>query len=78
MLDRAPLLGPDGIIGVLAVRRKEPGDFLKAPSICCSLFAAHSVLAIQNANLFTEVEEKSRELELASQHKSEFVAGMNS
>jgi two-component system cell cycle sensor histidine kinase PleC len=35
------------------------------------------VLAIQNANLFTEVEEKGRQLELASQHKSQFVASMS-
>ena len=35
------------------------------------------MLAIQNANLFTEVEEKSRQLEMASQHKSQFVASMS-
>src|SRR5262249_23713469 len=29
------------------------------------------------ANLFTEVEEKSRQLEMASQHKSQFVASMS-
>jgi CheY-like chemotaxis protein/nitrogen-specific signal transduction histidine kinase len=35
------------------------------------------VLAIRNANLFAEVEEKGRQLELASQHKSQFVASMS-
>jgi len=40
-------------------------------------FAAQSVLAIQNARLFQEIEEKSRQLELASQHKSQFVASMS-
>jgi adenylate cyclase len=40
-------------------------------------FAAQSVLAIQNANLFTEVDVKSRQLELASEHKSQFVASMS-
>jgi K+-sensing histidine kinase KdpD len=40
-------------------------------------FAAQSVLAIQNANLFAEVEEKSRQLEMASQHKSQFLASMS-
>jgi signal transduction histidine kinase len=34
-------------------------------------------LAIQNARLFREIEEKSRELEIASQHKSEFLANMS-
>ena len=40
-------------------------------------FAAQSVIAIQNARLFHEIEEKSRELEIASQHKSQFVANMS-
>jgi len=36
-------------------------------------FAAQSVLAIQNARLFAEIEEKSRQLAMASEHKSQFV-----
>ena len=40
-------------------------------------FAAQSVLAIQNARLFREIEEKSRQLEVASQHKSQFLANMS-
>src|SRR5262249_34360903 len=40
-------------------------------------FAAQSVLAIQNARLFQEIEEKGRQLEMASQHKSQFVASMS-
>src|SRR5262249_38484007 len=40
-------------------------------------FAAQSVLAIQNARLFSEIEEKSRQLETASKHKSQFVANMS-
>jgi GAF domain-containing protein len=39
-------------------------------------FAAQSVLAIQNARLFHEIEEKGRELEVASQHKSQFLANI--
>jgi CheY-like chemotaxis protein/nitrogen-specific signal transduction histidine kinase len=35
------------------------------------------VLAIQNARLFHEIEEKSRELAEASQHKSQFLANMS-
>jgi signal transduction histidine kinase len=37
-------------------------------------FAAQSVLAIQNARLFAEIEDKSRQLEQASEHKSQFVS----
>jgi CheY-like chemotaxis protein/nitrogen-specific signal transduction histidine kinase len=40
-------------------------------------FAAQSVLAIQNARLFSKVDEKSHELEIASRHKSEFLASMS-
>jgi signal transduction histidine kinase len=40
-------------------------------------FAAQSVLAIQNARLFSEIEEKSRQLAEASEHKSQFVASMS-
>ncbi|CAH2395779.1 histidine kinase dimerization/phospho-acceptor domain-containing protein [Mesorhizobium ventifaucium] len=40
-------------------------------------FAAQSVLAIQNAKLFREVEEKRRELEAASRHKSQFLANIS-
>jgi len=40
-------------------------------------FATQSTLAIQNARLFREIEEKSRQLETASQHKSEFLANMS-
>jgi len=72
-----PLLGPEGLIGMLVIRRKAPGEFPQHTVDLLQTFAAQSVLAIQNANLFTEVEEKSRQLELASQHKSQFVASMS-
>src|SRR5256885_2386197 len=72
-----PLLGPEGLIGMLVVRRKAPGEFPEHTVDLLQTFAAQSVLAIQNANLFMEVEEKSRQLALASQHKSQFVASMS-
>jgi signal transduction histidine kinase len=72
-----PLLGADRVVGALVVRRKAPGEFPKHTVDLLQTFAAQSVLAIQNANLFTEVEEKSRQLEMASQHKSHFLASMS-
>ncbi len=72
-----PLLRPDGIAGILAVRRREPGQFDSETIDLLQTFAAQSVLAIENARLFSEVEEKGRQLELASQHKSQFVANMS-
>jgi signal transduction histidine kinase len=40
-------------------------------------FAEQSVLAIQNARLFAQIEEKGRELAEASRHKSQFLANMS-
>jgi signal transduction histidine kinase len=72
-----PLLRPDRIFGALVVRRRQPGAFPKETVDLLQTFAAQSVLAIQNARLFTEIEEKSRQLEVASQHKSQFLANMS-
>jgi GAF domain-containing protein len=72
-----PLLGTERIVGALVVRRKQPGEFSKSTVELLQTFAAQSVLAIQNARLFREIEEKSRELADASQHKSQFLANMS-
>jgi GAF domain-containing protein len=72
-----PLLGADRIVGALVVRRKRPGEFPKRIVDLLQTFADQSVLAIQNARLFTEIDEKSRQLEIASQHKSQFLANMS-
>ncbi|MGB8551000.1 MAG: ATP-binding protein, partial [Xanthobacteraceae bacterium] len=72
-----PLHAPDGPVGALVVRRKEPGEFIKNTVDLMQTFAAQSVLAIQNARLFSEIGEKSRQLEVASQHKSQFLANMS-
>jgi signal transduction histidine kinase/CheY-like chemotaxis protein len=64
-------------VGVLVVRRRHPGEF--TPEVCDVLqtFASQSSLAILNARLFRELEQKSAELEVASRHKSEFLASMS-
>jgi GAF domain-containing protein len=72
-----PLLAPDQIVGALVVRRKAPGEFPKNTIELLQTFAAQSVLAIQNARLFAEIEDKSHQLELASRHKSQFLASMS-
>ncbi len=72
-----PLLDGDRIVGALVVRRKQPGKFSKSTVDLLQTFAAQSVLAIHNARLFSEIEDKSRQLELASQHKSQFLANMS-
>src|ERR1700730_1238265 len=72
-----PMLRPDRIVGALLVRRKEPGEFPRSTVELLETFADQSVLAIQNARLFREIEEKGRELAAASQHKSQFLANMS-
>jgi signal transduction histidine kinase/CheY-like chemotaxis protein len=72
-----PLLGVNQVVGALVVRRREPGEFAKSTIDLLQTFAAQSTVAIQNARLFQEIEEKSRQLEAASQHKSQFVASMS-
>jgi len=72
-----PLIREDHLIGALAMNRKTPGEFSPETIELLQTFATQSALAIQNARLFREIEEKSRQLEVASQHKSEFLANMS-
>jgi GAF domain-containing protein len=69
-----PLLREDQIIGSLSLNRKAPGEFPPEVIEVLKTFATQSALAIQNARLFREIEAKSHQLEVASQHKSEFLA----
>jgi len=57
-----PLLGADQIVGALVVRRKAPGEFSENTVNLLQTFGAQSVLAIQNARLFEEVQVRTREL----------------
>jgi signal transduction histidine kinase len=57
-----PLLSTDRIVGALVVRRKQPGEFPKSTIELLQTFAAQSVLAIQNARLFENVESRTSEL----------------
>jgi signal transduction histidine kinase len=72
-----PLLHEERLVGGLVVTRRSPGAFTAEVIEILRTFATQSALAIQNARLFRELEIKSRELEVASQHKSEFLASMS-
>src|SRR6266480_4240336 len=72
-----PLLREDQILGALVVNRTAPGEFSPEVVELLKTFATQSALAIQNARLFREIEEKSRQLEVADRHKSEFLANMS-
>jgi signal transduction histidine kinase/CheY-like chemotaxis protein len=69
-----PLLRSGRVVGALAVRRKAPGEFPPSTVDLLKTFAAQSVLAIQNARLFAEIEDKGRQLEIANKYKSHFLA----
>jgi signal transduction histidine kinase/ActR/RegA family two-component response regulator len=72
-----PMLREDQIVGSLIVRRKRTGDFTEENLNLLETFASHSALALSNAQLYRELKEQSVELELASRHKSEFLASMS-
>jgi signal transduction histidine kinase len=72
-----PLLREDRLIGSLVVNRNAPGEFPPEVVELLKTFATQSALAIQNARLFEEIADKSRQLEAASRHKSEFLANMS-
>ena len=72
-----PLLREERIMGALTVWRKEAGSFSAEVVNLLQTFATQSALAIQNARLFREIEEKSRQIEMANRHKSEFLANMS-
>jgi len=57
-----PLLGANRIVGALVVRRKQPGEFPQSTVNLLQTFGAQSVLAIQNARLFDEVQSRTRDL----------------
>jgi signal transduction histidine kinase len=72
-----PLLREDRLFGGLVVRRREAGWFSKPVEKLLQTFATQSVVALHNAQLFREIEEKGRELEIANKHKSQFLANMS-
>jgi signal transduction histidine kinase/HAMP domain-containing protein len=72
-----PLLREDRIVGGLVVWRREAGNFSNEVINLIQTFAAQSVLAIQNARLFREIEEKGQQLEVANRHKSDFLANVS-
>ena len=72
-----PLLLDQKIMGALTIYRRQTGSFAAEVVNLLQTFATQSVLAIQNARLFREIEEKSKQIEAANRHKSEFLANMS-
>jgi signal transduction histidine kinase len=72
-----PMLREGAPIGVLALARSEVRPFTDKQIELVSTFADQAVIAIENVRLFDEIQDKSRQLAAASQHKSQFLANMS-
>jgi GAF domain-containing protein len=72
-----PLLRDGVPIGILSVNRTTVKPFTDKQIELVTAFADQAAIAIENVRLFDEIQDKSRQLEEASQHKSQFLANMS-
>jgi signal transduction histidine kinase/CheY-like chemotaxis protein len=72
-----PMLREGRIVGAMVIRRHTPGRVPQEIYDLLETFASQSSLALINAQLYRQLERQSAALEVASRHKSEFLASMS-
>jgi GAF domain-containing protein len=72
-----PMLREGVSVGVLTLTRSEVRPFTEKQIELVSTFADQAAIAIENVRLFDEIQDKSRQLAEASEHKSQFLASMS-
>jgi signal transduction histidine kinase len=72
-----PMIREGEAIGCITSSFTEPGAFSDKQIALLKSFSDQAVIAIQNSELFREIQAKSQQLEIANRHKSEFLANMS-
>jgi signal transduction histidine kinase/CheY-like chemotaxis protein len=72
-----PMLREGRIVGAMVIRRHTPGRIPQEVYDLLETFASQSALALINAQLYRQLERQSGALQVASRHKSEFLASMS-
>jgi len=73
----APMRSAGSNIGTIFVGRDHVGHLSETDITLLRTFADQAVISIQNARLLREIQEKSKQVEIASQHKMQFLANMS-
>jgi signal transduction histidine kinase/CheY-like chemotaxis protein len=73
----APMLLDEEVVGVLNVWRSDVRPFDARETSIASAFAGQAAMAVNQVKLVQQLQSQRAELEVASRHKSEFLASMS-